>query len=160
MHNTEHSELLATFKTLVAENKSYESRLEEYARIINNRDNEIKMLQSMLSEANEYRSTLDREVKELKDLKHSISDIKRQSAHSTYMVTGKQQMAVDRINLEAQFDNLKRDYSLMQSEIADMQLQLLAVNSKNILLTLQATRVAELESVLANFEQANNASGS
>ena len=160
INNTDNSDILATFKTLVAENKSYESRLEDYARIIDSRDNEIQMLQSMLSEGNEYRSTLDEQVKELKDLKGGIIDLQRQAVNSNYMVTGKQLRSGDNVSLEAQLENLKQDYAYLQSKLADLQSQLLEVNNRNILLMLQTFRVAELESLLANFEKANDSSGS
>lgn len=159
MDSTDNADLLAAFKKLLAENKSYESRLEDYARIIYSRDNEIQMLQSMLSEANEYRSTMDEQLKELKELKRNMIDLQRQAAGSTYMATGKQQRPNENVSAEAQLDNLKQDYAYLQSQLSDLQSQLLDVNSRNMVLTLQTSRVAELESLLANFERANDSSG-
>jgi len=159
MDSADNTDLLESFKKLIAENRSYESRLEDYAKIIYSRDNEIQMLQSMLSEANEYRSNLDEQVKELQELKKNMIDLQRQAASSTYMVTGKQHRPGSSISLEAQFENLKEDYAYLQSQLSDLQSQLLEVNNRNMVLTLQTSRVAELESLLANFEQTNNARG-
>jgi predicted nucleic acid-binding Zn-ribbon protein len=159
MDSIANTDLLESVKRLVAENKSYESRLEDYARIIYSRDSEIEMLQSMLAEANEYRSSLDEQVKELKELKRSMIDIQRQAASSTYMVNGKQQRAGESVSLEAQFEHLKQDYAFLQSQLTDLQSQLLEVNNRNMLLMLQTSRVAELESLLAIFEQSNDTSG-
>lgn len=153
MDGTDNTDLLATFRKLVAENKSYEARLEDYARIIYSRDNEIQMLQSMLSEANEYRSTLDEQLKELKELKRNMIDLQRQAAGSTYMVTGKQQRLNENVSAEAQLENLKQDYAYLQSQLVDLQSQLIDVNNRNMMLTLQTSRVAELESLLANYER-------
>jgi len=157
MEDTDNTDLLESFKKLVAENKSYESRLEDYSRIIVSRDNEIQMLQSMLAEANEYRSSLDEQVKELKELKRNMIDIQRQAANSVYMVTGKLVQAGS-VCPKAQFEHLRQDYAFLQSQLTDLQSQLLEVNNRNMLLTLQTSRVAELESLLANLEQANDAS--
>jgi len=159
MVSTDNTDLLESFKKLIAENKSYESRLEDYARIIYSRDNEIQMLQQMLSEANEFRGSLDEQVKELQDLKRNIIDIQRQASISTCNVTGKRQKAGDSVEPEAHFENLKKDYAYLQLQLTDLQLQLLDVNNRNLVLSLQTSRVAELESLLANFEQANGASG-
>ncbi len=154
----DNTDLLTNFRKLVAENKSYESRLEDYARIIDSRDNEIQMLQSMLSEANEYRSKLDEQVKQLEELKENMVYIQRQAANSTYMATGVQLSGRANISPESQFENLKQDYASLQSQLADLQLQIQDVNNRNVVLTLQTSRVAELESLLANFEQSNDAS--
>ncbi len=156
MDNTDNTNLSESFRKVVAENKSHESRLEDYARIIYSRDNEIQMLQAMLSESNECRSTLDEEVKELKELKRSMINIQRQAASSTYMVNGKQQRAGDSNSLEAQFEHLKQDYAFLQSQLTDLQSQLQEVNNRNLLLTLQTSRVAELESLLENFQRLND----
>ena len=154
----DNTDLLTNFRKLVAENKSYESRLEDYARIIDSRDNEIQMLQSMLSEANEYRSKLDEQVKQLEELKENMVYIQRQAANSTYMATGVQLSGRANISPESQFENLKQDYASLQSQLADLQLQIQDVNNRNVVLTIQTSRVAELESLLANFEQSNDAS--
>jgi len=159
MENTDNADFLDSFKKLVAENKSYESRLADYVRIIDSRDNEIQMLQSMLSEGNEYRSTLDEQIKELKELKRNMLDVQKQAASSTYMVNGKLQRAGENVSPEAQFENLKKDYAFLQTQLTDLQTQLLDVNNRNLILTLQSNRVAELESLLSNLEQSNDTLG-
>jgi chromosome segregation ATPase len=159
MDSTDNSDLLESFKKLLAENKSYESRLEDYSRIIYSRDNEIQMLQSMLSEANEYRSTIDEQVKELNELKRNLIDIQRQAATSTYMINGHQQRTMETVSPEMQLDNLKQDYAYLQLQLADLQAQILELNNRNLLLTLQSGRVAELESLLADFQRLNEKSG-
>ena len=45
MDNSDHIDLAAALKKLLAEKKSQEARLEEYAKILTGRDNEIEMLQ-------------------------------------------------------------------------------------------------------------------
>ncbi|MBC7886550.1 MAG: hypothetical protein H7Z13_01575 [Ferruginibacter sp.] len=153
MTNPGSIDLLAAFKKLVAENKSLEARLEEYAAIINSRDLEIGMLQTMLSESNEFRSSTDSQVKELKELKGFINILQQQVAGSSYQVTGRLQPVNHTVTAEQQFENLKPAYAYMQSKLTDMQTQLLDMNNRNLLLQQQTSRIAELESLLANAEQ-------
>lgn len=159
MENSDSIDLLATLKKLVAENKSYESRLQDYAEIIESRNSEIQMLQAMLSEANEHRSLTDEQVKELRELKGNLKEIQRQAGSATYMVSGRQQPVHDSISLEGQFEKLRQDFGYLQSQLTDLQSQLLDVNNKNVLLSLQSNRVAELESLLANLERTDDSSG-
>ena len=153
MNNTDDINLLTAFKKLFAENKSLEIRLEEYAKIINSRDKEIAMLQTMLSEANEYRSSTDSRLKELKELQGYINNLKQQVAGSVYMATGRQQQAGASVSVERQLDDLKQDHADLQSQLTNLQMQLLDVNNRNLLLQQQNSRVAELESLLANAGQ-------
>lgn len=153
MNSSEDIDLLATFKRLQAENKSQEDRLQEYAKIINSRDNEIEMLQSMLSYANEYRSTLDNKVKELNDLQRNIGELQHQADQAAFMATGRQQQVNNSDSIERQFENLKIEYANLQAQLTDLQTQLLDMNNRNLLLQQQASRIAELESLLANAEE-------
>lgn len=152
MDNTSNIDLLTAFKKLLAENKSQEARLEDYAKIINSRDNEIEMLQTMLSEANEYRSSMDSQLKELKELQRYINDLQQQAARSAYMVTGRQQQVGDNVSVDRQLD-LKPAYAYLQSQLTDLQTQLLDMNNRNLRLQQQTSRIAELESLLANAGQ-------
>jgi chromosome segregation ATPase len=152
MDNTGDIDLLMAFKKLLAESKSKDERLEDYLKIIDSRDNEIEMLHTMLTEANEYRSTLDSQLKELKDLQQYLAGVQQQEARSTYMVTGRQQQPVDSLSIERQFENLQLAYADLQSQLAGLQSQLLDMNNRNLLLQQQASHIAELESLLAIAE--------
>ena len=155
MNNTGDIDLLTALKKLLAENKSQEARLEEYAKIINSRDNEIEMLQTMLSEANEYRSGLDNQLMELKELHRYINELQQQVAGSVYMATGRQQQAGNAVtvSVERQFESLKIDHAYLQSQLTGLQTQLLDMNNRNLQLQQQTSLIAELESLLANAEQ-------
>jgi hypothetical protein len=153
MDQTNDINLLAAFKKLLAESKSQEARLEDYAKIIYNRDNEIAMLQAMLNEANENRSSMDEQVKKLKDLQSFMNDLQQQSLGAVYSVTGSKKSNLQNVSIEQQFKNLQQDYAYLQMQLTDMQIQLLDANNRNTILQLNASRVAELESLLEN-EQA------
>lgn len=153
MNNTGNSDLLTAFKKLLAENKSQEARLEDYAKIINSRNNEIDMLQTMISDANEYRSTMDNQVKELKDLQGYISNLQQLVEGASNMTTGGQHQSGSNGSAGRQLENFKLNSAYSQSQITDLQTQLLDMNKRNLLLQQQNSRIAELESLLANAEQ-------
>lgn len=152
MDNTGDIDLVTSFKKLLAEKMSLEARLEENLKIIDSRGNEIVMLHTMLSEANEYRSTLDTQVKELRDLQQYLSALQQQEAQSVYMITGRQLQAGDSVSMERQFENLQLAYTNLQSQLADLQLQLLDMNNRNLVLQQQVSRNSEMESLLAIAE--------
>lgn len=153
MDNKDDIDLVTAFKKMLAENKSLQARLEEYAATISSRDNEIAMLQTMLAEADEYRSGTDNQLKELEGLQFYVNDLKQQVAGSVYMATGRQQQAGSGVSMEQQLEGLRKDYADLQSQLTGLQTQLLDVSSRNLQLQQKCSRVAELESLLANTEQ-------
>ena len=151
MENNDGTDLVTAFKKMLAENKSLQARQEESAAIIASRDNKIAMLQTMLSEADEYRSSTDNRLEQLDELQFYINDLKQQVAGTVYMAVGRQQQpGVNSAGVEQQLDELRKDYAALQSQLAGMQVQLQEVNSRNLQLQQQGSRVAELESLLAN----------
>ena len=152
MDNSGSSDLLTAFKKLVAENKSQQSRLEEYTAIIRSRDNEIEMLQSMLSEANEQRSSTDNQLTELKELQRFLGNLQQQVSGNTYYSAGNQQQTGNPVSAEQQLEALQQAHAQLKAQLSDLQTQLLDMNNRNLLLQQQAGRIAELESLVANFE--------
>ncbi len=78
--DTPHSsggDLLGKFKQLVAENKSLTERLKECEDIIAARENEIDMLNQLVSEASEMRSSIDNQLQELKSLQYETEQMKK-----------------------------------------------------------------------------------
>jgi predicted nucleic acid-binding Zn-ribbon protein len=153
MDNTGEIDLLAAFKKLLAENKSQQIRLEEYAEIINSRNNEIEMLQTMLLEANENRSSMDNQLNQLKELQRHINDLQQQSDISNYTAWGRQQQVGEKIAPERHLENLTIAYADLQSQLTNLQSQLQDITNRNLLLQQQTSRIASLESLLANAEK-------
>ena len=139
MENPPSTDLIATLRHIIAQNKSQEDRLADYAGIVKSKDEEIEMLQNMLTEADEYRSSTDAELIELQELKEYLKNLNDE-------ING---VAVIDDELQ-QLNNNKPSYACLQVQLADLQSQLLLINNKNILLQQQIGRVAELESMLSN----------
>ena len=75
--NSSGGELLGKFKQLMAENKSLAERLRECEKIIAARENEIEILNQLVSEASEMRSSIDNQLQELKSLQEEIEQLKK-----------------------------------------------------------------------------------
>ncbi|MCW3111532.1 MAG: hypothetical protein JWQ09_6038 [Segetibacter sp.] len=160
MNNPGNIDVLAEYKKLLAAKKSQEARLEEYAAIVSSRDREIEMLQSMLSDATAYRSSMDNESNELKNLQLYLKEMQQHSGASVHLTTGTQQHPGNTVSARQQLQQLQLDYASLQSQLSDMQAQLLEMNHRNLLLQQQNSRIAELESLLANTEEDINLSRS
>ena len=156
MENTDDSQLQSNYKKLLAENTSLQAMLEGYTGVIRSRDNEIAILQTMVTEAHKDKSDADNQLKELKGLQGYINDLKQQVTGSVYLVTGRQQQVVPGISAEQHLEELKKDYAVLQSELSALQNQLQQVNTRNLQLQLMSSRVAELESLLENYQQNNS----
>ena len=75
--NSSGGDLLGKFKQLVAENRSLTERLKECENIIAARENEIEMLNQLVSEASEMRSSTDNQLQELKSLQDEVEQMKK-----------------------------------------------------------------------------------
>jgi len=153
MPNNDDIDILGEYKKLLALNMSLEARLDNYSQMIKERDNEIIMLQQMLTEANSYRSSLDNEVNELQQLQQGIAQLKQQAEESPYFGTSKHLRAGETVSVNQQLQNLKLQYTSLQVQLSEVQAQCLELNNRNLLLQQQTSRVSELESLLENAEE-------
>lgn len=148
------NDVIGDIKSMVALNSSLSARLDDYAKIIGDRDREIEMLQAMLTEASAYRSTLDTQVDELKHLQENLKQLHNQMEGSSYIATNRQ--AGTNSSIEQQFESLKLQYTYLQTQLSDLQKQLLELNNRNLVLQQQTSRISELESLLDNASEEIN----
>ncbi|MEO6718727.1 MAG: hypothetical protein ABIN67_00130 [Ferruginibacter sp.] len=153
MENYNDIDILGEYKKMLALNKSFEARLDEYARILKGRDEEIEMLQEMLNEATSYRSSIDNQVNELKELQRNISQLQQNAEGSSYIGVSKHLQVGETVSTQQQLVNLQLQYTYLQTQLSDLQAQCLELNNRNLLLQQHTTRIAELESLLANAEE-------
>ena len=154
MENSGNKDLTEEFKKLLALNSSLQQRLNDYSNIIKSRDNEIEMLRAMVTEAGAYRSNLDSGVNELKELQQNINQLQQQVAGNSYIGTAK--ATVSNSNTEQQFQNLKLQFTYLQTRHTGLEAQLIELNNRNLLLQQQTSTIAELESLLQNADEEIN----
>ncbi len=144
--------IMEEYRRQFALNGSLEGRLEEYSKIIRDRDNEIEMLQAMLTEANSYRSNLDAQVNELSELQQSIAALQQQVEAASYIGANRISQVSVPVSVEEQLGQLKIQYTYLQTQLSDLQQQTIELNNRNLVLQQQTSRIGELESLLENAE--------
>ena len=139
-------------KRLNAINASLETRLGECESIIRRRDAEIEMLQAMVTESGAHRSNLDRDVTELKSLQQGLKELQQQVAASSYI--GADRISpMQPVGVHQQLQDLGLRYTYLQTQLTDVEKQVLELTNKNLLLQQEANKVSSLESLLENAEQ-------
>ncbi len=142
-----------SLKHLVAENESLKARLDEYQYTIAVKQKEILELRLQIAADNEIKSNLDNQVMELEVLQNYIGDMDKGAAISANRAINLQPQTGSSENIKQQLFNLKEQYTYLQTQLTDLQTQLQELNNRNLLLQQQSSRIAELESFLADAEQ-------
>ena len=142
-----------SLKHLVAENESLKARLDEYQYTIVSKQKEILELRLQIAADNEIKSNLDNQVMELEVLQNYIGDMDQAAAVSANRAISLQQNAGNSANVKDQLYDFKKQYTSMQTQLTNLQTQLQELNNRNLLLQQQSSRIAELESFLADAEQ-------
>lgn len=150
MENKGYLEILDRLKLLIGENKSLQARLEEYKQITDARDTEITILQQMLTDANAMRSEVDDKLQQLKELQEYIGEIKQVEEKAGYQYAGPEGSTAFTDVSEQAMEEMKELNTWQKMQLAELKLQIQEINNRNILLEQKASRIAELESLLAN----------
>lgn len=150
MDSIDNTDLL---KHLVAENESLKARMDEYQYTIAIKEKEILELRLHIANDNEIKSHLDNQVIELEVLQNYINDMDKETAISAHREINLQPQAINAANVKNQLHDLKQQYTYLQTQLTDLQTQLQELNNRNLLLQQQTSRIAELESFLADAEQ-------
>lgn len=153
MDTNSNHDLLNQFKHLVAENQSLKVRLEEYQYYTSIKDKEIQELRLQIASNNEAKSRLDNQVMELELLQNYMDDMEPVAAGAVNRELDLQQEVGHCISLKHKLDHLKQQYTFLQTQSTDLQGQLQELKNRNLLLQQETSRIAELQSLLADAEQ-------
>ena len=138
---------------LLAERESLKAQLEEYLYIIAMRDTEIENLRTKVAEKNEFKSIADNQEDELQSLQDSAYQLKLRASGVKSYQTGLERQVGYAINNEHQLEDIQQQTSYLQSQLISLQEQIDTLNNRNLLLQQEASRVAELESLLEDAER-------
>jgi regulator of replication initiation timing len=139
--------LINKIKHLAAENESLKERLAECELIAAARQKTILEQKLQLSENSEVKSRLDEELTATATIKNLISEIVMDDSGSRL------QSKSGKDDLKYQLEEQKRQFVQLQSKLSDLQMQVQDLSNRNLALQQQSSRVAELESLLADAEQ-------
>jgi len=147
------NDLVKQIKHLQSENVSLKARLEEYQLNAAFKEKEMLELKLKIATGNEIKSRLDNQVMELELLQNYMGDLEQQAEGAAAREMELQQQAGSSVNVRHQLSDLKQQYTYLQTQLTSLQTQLQELNIRNLLLQQQSSRIAELESFLADAEQ-------
>jgi chromosome segregation ATPase len=153
MEIADNLDLLNKVKQLVAENTSLKARLEEYQYSIVSKEKELHELKLTIANSNEIRSSLDNKIFELELLQNYMGDMEKEAAGAVNREQELRQQVGHAISVSHQLQDLKQQYTYLQTQVTDQQTQLQELNNRNLLLQQQTSRIALLETLLADAEQ-------
>lgn len=129
---------------LTAERESLKAQLEEYLYIIDMRDREIENLRRRLAGKTAYVSSTDNQERELQTLSDDINKLKLNAAGAVDL----EKQLSDAVSMELDLESKQQQYNYFQNQLADMQERVSELTNRNLLLQQDASRMAELESLL------------
>lgn len=138
------------YKNLKTINSSLEERLDGYSSIIRSRDNEIAILQAKLASAAEERSKQDSSLNELHELELYVTGLQNQPG-KLEVNTSQQQLGLA-VSMAQRVKDIHQHCTGLQTQLQNLQMESLELNRRNLIVQSQASRIAELESILARGE--------
>ncbi|MBC7626446.1 hypothetical protein [Ferruginibacter sp.] len=151
MENNDANDLLIQLKQLVSENAGLRARVEEYEFNATVKEREMLVIKQQLGNNNELTSRLDNQVMEM-ELLHNFMDNPSTEKESVVNIQMELQNGQS-VGFKHQLEDLRQQYNYLQILVTDLQTQVQDLKNKNLLLQQQGSRIAELESLLADAEQ-------
>lgn len=153
MDTNNNSDLFNHIKHLLAENASLKERLNDYQNNISIKEKEIQELRLQIASNNQIKSQLDNQLIAVEILQNYMDGLGGELPGDDKAAINVQHKDGSSVLIKHQMENIKKRYTYMQTKYTDQQIQLTALNARNLLLQQQASRVAALESLLADAEQ-------
>jgi len=131
---------------LLAERESLKAQLEEYLYIIDTRDKEIEKLKRTLAEKIQFKSNFDNQEEQLQSLQDNIHQLK---SHAEGMMNLENMLS----DSESTEEDANEQQNYFQAQLAGLQERVNELTNRNLLLQQDASRIAELESLLEDAER-------
>lgn len=138
---------------LQAENESLKNLLQEYGQLAILKANEQRDLQEQVSAAVAVKSSLEGQVEQVQMLKYYINEMMQKAEAALERETGLENQVSLSVSTSYRLEEIKTQYNYLLVQLNDLSERLQQMNSQNILQQQYASRVAELESLLANAQE-------
>lgn len=138
---------------LQAENESLKNLLQEYGQLAILKANEQRDLQEQVSAAVAVKSSLEGQVEQVQMLKYYINEMMQKAEAALERETGLENQVSLSVSTSYRLEEIKTQYNYLLVQLNDLLERLQQMNSQNILQQQYASRVAELESLLANAQE-------
>ncbi len=99
------------------------------------------------------KSNYDLQTEELKFVRYYIQELKQKAEAAAEREAAMEREAAKSISVSYQLEDIQSKYNHLQAQLNDIEERLRQLSSQNILQVQQTSRIAELESLLANAEE-------
>ncbi len=141
----------AQIQQLIAENESLQVQINDLNYMLSEREEEIALLKKRASAATELRSTLDSQLDELHLMQNQIGHQQRKAAGAEERELELHQELTQAIQLQQQYNDLLKQYTYANTQLADMQEELASLKKRTGMLQKIVVQVGELESTVENL---------
>ncbi len=131
---------------LMSANNSLQVQLDDINMVLGEREAEIEILKSLVSEDAALRSKLEGQMNEIEMIQDYLSERTQKSVGAEEREIELHQELTEAARNERQHDELTKKYNYLLLQFEDIQDQLNELSIKNKQLELSANRIGELES--------------
>ncbi len=149
MNENLHSET----QKLQAENATLKGIVQEYQQAVLSTTTAQKELEEKAAAGAELKSYYDLQAQELKYVRSYVNELMQKAEGAAEREAELEKKVTLGVSTGYQLEEIKSKYSLLQVQLDDLGERLQELKTQNILQQQQVSRIAELESMLANAEE-------
>ena len=138
---------------LLAENATLKGILQEYQQAAVSKNTEQKELEEKASAGAELKSYYDLQTQELKYVRSYVNELMQKAEGAAEREADLEKQVSLGVSTGYQLEEIKSKYSLLQVQLDDLGERLQELKTQHIIQQQQVSRIAELESMLANAEK-------
>ncbi|HOZ77503.1 MAG TPA: hypothetical protein PLY34_05875 [Ferruginibacter sp.] len=138
---------------LLAENATLKGILQEYQQAAVSKNTEQKELEEKASAGAELKSYYDLQTQELKYVRSYVNELMQKAEGAAEREADLEKQVSLGVSTGYQLEEIKSKYSLLQVQLDDLGERLQELKTQHIIQQQQVSRIAELESMLANAEE-------
>jgi len=138
---------------LQAENATLKGIVQEYQLAVLSKNMEQKELEEKAAAGAELKSYYDLQAQELKYVRSYVNELMQKAEAAAEREADLEKQVSLGVSTGYQLEEIKSKYSLLQVQLDDLSERLQELKTQNMIQQQQVSRIAELESMLANAEE-------
>lgn len=136
---------------LIGENERLQVQINDLNYMLSEREQEIAELKKYQSQETALRSMLDLQLDEMQLMQNRIGKHQQQAAGAEEREFELQQELTQAARMQQQYSELFQQYTYVNTQLDDVQQELLKVKKRNTMLQQIAVKIGEHESMLENI---------
>jgi dynactin complex subunit len=136
---------------IITENERLQVQINDLNYLLSEREQEIAELKKFRSDETALRSMLDLQLDELQVMQNRIGKQQQQAAGAEEREFELQQELTQAARTQQQYSELFQQYTYVNTQLDDVQQELLKVKKRNAMLQQIAVKIGEMESTVENL---------